>query len=354
LSYKTIPLSDFLFHVEEIAAENPSYRIGGSGSDGTCDCIGLIMGAIRRSGGRWPWLHSSNDAARKAVRSLSLIVRASDLSAGDLVFKHLKPGEAGYDLPKRYAGDPDRNDYTHVGVVLSMSPLRIRHMTSPSVKLDTKLGRWSHHGWCVLVRKGGKKPADYPAASDTKDSHTSVSHDDSEKKGGVLLMNESITVEASNGLPVKLRSRPGTSCPLYWEIPSGTPGVLLSSEGDWCRVRAQDIHGLMISGWMKSEFVKGQSVADSGGDSGSAAASANPGNTSGSASASSDLPEPAEASAAGQNPAAATVPHAAVGESPAAASAPSLTAAEAASLRTEAMEMERHLDTIFLILGGRG
>jgi len=279
LSYKTIPLSDFLFHVEEIAAENPSYRIGGSGSDGTCDCIGLIMGAIRRSGGKWPWLHSSNDAARKAVQSLAPISRVADLSAGDLVFRHLKPGERGYNLPNRYVGDPDPNDYTHVGIVLSVDPLRIRHMTSPSVKLDTKLGRWSHRGWCSLIRKKKAGPADsagFAGSTGIPDSPVSAAFSaslsgsglsaahqpgapapkkQSTKKGGTLPMVENITIESTNGLPVKLRSRPSTSCPLYWTVPSGASGILLSSEGGWSRLETEDLSGAARTGWVRDEFV---------------------------------------------------------------------------------------------------
>jgi len=249
-----ISLSLFLQKIEQIAAENPSYRIGGSGADGTCDCVGLIMGAFRRAGGKWPWLHSSNDVPRKGLLSLKPIRSASDLSAGDLVFKHLEPGQSGYSLPSRYAGDPDRNDYFHVGVVLSAKPLRIRHMTSPAVMLDTKLGRWSHYGWCTLIRKpsGDEAPAvpdsqDIPAGPDKSDK--------SDKKGDPLPLNEPITVESTNGLPVKLRDRPSTSCPLYREIPSGAAGVLLEEGEHWCRIETTDRNGASCTGWMMSDFV---------------------------------------------------------------------------------------------------
>ena len=57
-----IQLSDFLTQIAAIAAESPSYRLGGDGSDGTCDCVGLIIGAIRRAGGQWAGTHGSNYA----------------------------------------------------------------------------------------------------------------------------------------------------------------------------------------------------------------------------------------------------------------------------------------------------
>lgn len=243
-----VSLSEFLSRVEEIAAENPAYRTGGSGTDGTCDCVGLIMGAVRRAGGKWPWLHSSNDAARKGVTALEQIGKVSDLVPGEMVFKHLKPGDSGYDLPKRYAGDPDRNDYVHVGVVLSVNPLRIRHMTSPRVMLDSKLGKWSHHGWCTLIRKDPEAPRE----------------DQDEWKDGEKTVPEKVTIESTNGLPVKLRDKPSTSCSLYWEIPSGGNGVRLSREGDWSRVEVSDANGRIRTGWMKSEFVVPAAEENSG------------------------------------------------------------------------------------------
>lgn len=35
----------FLRNVDEIAAEEPSYQLGHDGSDGECDCIGLLLAA---------------------------------------------------------------------------------------------------------------------------------------------------------------------------------------------------------------------------------------------------------------------------------------------------------------------
>ena len=148
-----ISLNEFLAAVEEIAAENPSYRKGGSGFDGSCDCIGLIIGALQRCGGKWSGIHGSNWTARNITEGLKRIASNADLEVGDLVFKAKAPGTKGYDLPSRYKGDKDPNDYYHVGVVLSVYPLRIRHMTTPAVKIDTKLGAWTHHGWCSMVEK---------------------------------------------------------------------------------------------------------------------------------------------------------------------------------------------------------
>ena len=124
-------LSAFLAAVDAIQAERPTYRLGGKAADGTCDCIGLIIGALNRCGVKWPGIHGSNWAARNAMAWLLPVSDASELTVGDIVYKARRPGETGYSLPKRYAADPDRADYYHVGVVRSVSPLRIVHCTSP-------------------------------------------------------------------------------------------------------------------------------------------------------------------------------------------------------------------------------
>lgn len=134
----------FLAQVLQVEAEKPVYRLGGSATDGTCDCVGLIIGALRRAGGQWTGIHGSNWAARNEVTNLRAVSRAAHLQAGDLVFKAREKGQRGYALPARYAGDPDTRDYYHMGVVVSVSPLVIIHCTTPTVKRDTKLGKWRY------------------------------------------------------------------------------------------------------------------------------------------------------------------------------------------------------------------
>ena len=84
-----VTLEAFLSGVAKIKSEAPTYREGGDGSDGTCDCIGLVIGAIRRAGGGWAGTHGSNYAARFAVDGLFRQVDAADLEPGWLVFKAL-------------------------------------------------------------------------------------------------------------------------------------------------------------------------------------------------------------------------------------------------------------------------
>lgn len=152
-----IKVSTFLSNVDKIAKLKPAYELGHDGSDGYCDCIGLIIGAIRRSGGKWTGIHGSNYAARYSLQTkIQTVSNASSLSLGEVMLKGRDASSSSYDLPDRYrkgnsSDTGDYLDYYHIGVVTSINPLKITHMTSPTIKVDTKLGNWKYHGKLKLV-----------------------------------------------------------------------------------------------------------------------------------------------------------------------------------------------------------
>ncbi len=304
MSIKRISLDAFLRKLEEIASLNPTYRSGGSGTDGTCDCIGLIIGAIRRAGGSWNALHGSNYAARFETDSLRSFSDAGELRVGDLVYKAREPGESGYDLPAKYtkgwsAYTGDLRDYYHVGVVTSVRPLRILHMTTPAITVDTKIGKWRFHGWCRKiedeVKEGVNDMSDIrtttnassagvnssgrpdqpgspnmsanpvtPGSAGSSSTRTGSSSSGSASTPASTSQREAVTVESANGLPVKLRQKPSTSCALYWEVASGASAILTGRSGDWCGIEAEDVTGKSRSGWMKAEFVVSAAPVDDG------------------------------------------------------------------------------------------
>lgn len=217
----------FLAYVEQIAVEEPAYKLGHDGSDGYCDCIGLIIGAIRRAGGQWRGIHGSNYAARSEITRLSRIGSASELAPGEAVFKACEPGTGGYNLPDRY--DPggqgyngDLNDYYHVGVVVSVDPLRIRHMTTPKPKMDTKLGKWSHHGRL--------KKIDY--------------------SGGGGKVDKVIISGGNPEAPVNMRKAPSTGSAIVAKIPQGSEAELISSSGAWSEIRCSGQSGYVMASFV--------------------------------------------------------------------------------------------------------
>lgn len=130
------------------------YESGMDGSGGGCDCIGLIIGAIRLMGGKWNWTHGTNYTVRNRMNDFRAVSSEKELKENDLVFKAKNPGEDGYSLPEKYKPggseyNGDIKDYYHVGVVRSVSPLRITHCTTVNggIKVDTTLGKWRYAGW---------------------------------------------------------------------------------------------------------------------------------------------------------------------------------------------------------------
>ncbi|MBQ7455950.1 MAG: SH3 domain-containing protein [Clostridia bacterium] len=203
----------FITCVLQNAARIQGYELGHDGSDGTSDCIGLIVGAVRLAGESWPGIQGTNYTARYLVRDLA---KDGALSVGGLVFKAKAPGEPGYALPARYENSGDKLDYYHVGVVLQTEPLLIVHCTTGGIHLDTARGAWRYGAWLNLVAQDVPLPCD-------------------------------MTVVAESGSTVNLRSGPGTGYPILAQVPLGeTVRALEGENAGWMRVRWQNREGYMM------------------------------------------------------------------------------------------------------------
>lgn len=214
-------MTAFLSAVDAIASGAPAYRLGHDGSDGLCDCIGLVIGAIRRAGGVWSGIHGSNWAARNAMAWLLPVADAGDLSVGELVFKARSPGESGYALPDRYASDPDRADYYHVGVVRSVHPLKIVHCTTPGIVTDTAVGRWRFHGGLSMLDEG-------------EDS---------------MSQTQTAVLTAESGSTVNLRKTPGGA--LADRLPVGSTVTVIGRQEGWVQVSQGG-----KTGWVMAQYVR--------------------------------------------------------------------------------------------------
>lgn len=142
-----VPVSEFTAAIMRNAARVKKYVIGGDGSGGESDCVGLIIGAERMLGIKYSGIHGSNYFARNFTYDLHRVTKASQLVVGQVVYKAKEPGSSGYDLPRRYDNDPDRLDYYHIGYVLSVSPLKIVHCSAGGIHYDTKLRKWNYAGF---------------------------------------------------------------------------------------------------------------------------------------------------------------------------------------------------------------
>lgn len=148
----------FLELVLENVLRVKRYKNGGDGTNGDCDCIGLIIGALRMGGVKWPWTHGSNFTARNRMRWMSTLESVKQLKYGQLVYKARGEGASGYSLPSRYDGHPDRLDYYHVGVVTQVDPVVIMNCTTVpgGIQRDKTLdgGEWNWYGEIDLVEYG--------------------------------------------------------------------------------------------------------------------------------------------------------------------------------------------------------
>lgn len=213
--------SEFVGWVDKNASRVREYSNGGDGSNGKCDCIGLIIGAWRLSGNKWPWVHGSNYCARYLTDNLA---EGQALHLGDLVYKARPPGAAGYDLPDRYADHPDMLDYYHVGVVTQESPLQITHCTSVpgGIKRDTSRGAWKYSGQFSKISREGEMPLDI------------------------------MTVWSPNGKPVNLRNSFSRAAAVVAQMKVGSQVEVLGYPADgWAKVKYGE-----KTGYCMTEFLQ--------------------------------------------------------------------------------------------------
>lgn len=235
---KQISPEKFIEGVNSIYIEQPKYRIGGDGSDGTCDCIGMGRGALKREGvENVTGMNGTNYAARHTILDLQKIKKADQLRVGDVVLKTRDKDDASMPLPDQYRkGGNDysktwgETNFTHIGYVVSINPLKIMHMTSPTAKIDTSLGKWSYFGRLPWIDYDGQ----------------------AEEGENVSEAKEWATVAADKGSTVKMRAKPSTLCRLYWEVPVGAQ-VLLMNKGDtWSEIIYAGQSGYMMTKFLRT------------------------------------------------------------------------------------------------------
>ena len=217
----------FVERVKAIAATNPTYRTGGDGSDGTCDCIGLIMGALGRE---FP-MHSTNYFARFEMAELAPIRKDTDIELGSLVYKTRDEGSPGYDLHERYKQGGRyfsgiMLDFYHVGVVTSVDPLVITHCTQndgvDGIDYDTSLNGWTYCGEAADVEYGDEEGASM-----------------SEKKYAV--------VTADSGFTVNMRKRPDKASPVMHPVPIGSIVEVQETAQGWATIVYNGQRGYMMA-----------------------------------------------------------------------------------------------------------
>ena len=212
---------DFVARCEDIVKAKPHYSLGSSDLH-NCDCIGMVKYSTRKNNVSFT-TSGTNWTMRKQVSNVRRISSVADLKFGDVVFKAKEPGESGYNLPSKYrkggsAYNGDLRDYCHIGVVKSVSPLKIIHMTSPTAKTDTSIGKWKFAADLNCIA-GGVAPTPTPTPTPEPEP-----------------TNDKAVVVSENGGYVKLRANPSTSCNLWDKIAPGTKATIVTFGENWCKV----------------------------------------------------------------------------------------------------------------------
>lgn len=233
---KTISADRYTEGVYSIYEEQPAYETGHDGSDGKCDCIGMCRGASEREGVTGIKNFSgTNQAARKTILDLHQISGAEGLKKGMVVLKVRDKDDPDMPLPDKYREggkeyDPvlGETNFTHIGSVTRTDPLEITHMTSPTAKKDTKIGKWTWAGRLPWVETDG--------GGDQPEPETQWA-----------------VVYAEKGSTVKMRAKPSTKCRLYWDVPIGSEVILEEWGDEWSRIIWAGQEGYMMSKFLIPE-----------------------------------------------------------------------------------------------------
>ena len=220
-------IAKFVDRCNDIVLAQPEYELG-SANRNKCDCIGMVKYGLSQNGVKLETT-GTNWTFRHQVTNIRKITSASVLQVGDVVFKMRTPSDSGYSLPAKYrqggsAYNGDLNDYCHIGVVKSVKPLRIIHMTSPSAKTDTSIGKWKYAAELLakyISDYGGLHVPDEPAKQEepvpVKETETAI-------------------VYAPSGQWVKIRQKPSTGCRVWDNVPIGAKVTIVTRGYDWTKI----------------------------------------------------------------------------------------------------------------------
>lgn len=233
----TALLQKFLQKALQLFNSNPKRREPGDGSDGYCDCIGYLIGSLRRTGLKWTGIHGSNWAARKEAVNLHPVKSINDLEVGDMVLKACEPGTSGYALPARYKKggqyyNGDLKDYYHAGLVYSKNPFQIRHMSS-KMTIDTKIGKWNYAARLRPLVNAGAYKEDDPVTPTIPSSGTQAK------------------VTAPSGGTVNMRKTPRLSGALIMRIKLGEIIEILEPGEEWCKIKYGNKTGYMMAKFLE-------------------------------------------------------------------------------------------------------
>ena len=196
-----ISIDDFISGINAISKANPEYKAFCDGSNGFCDEVGLIRGALIRGGATG--IRDMKEM-NQFVRNIAIDIRKldSDLLRGDI---HLLM---------------TNGECMNVGVVVSTRPLTICYMSHNGLVKDDKLSLWN----CVCK---------IPYIKSKDDDTVYIVHN-------------------NDGKYIKMYSTPSFMSPLI-EIPNDSEIVVVDEvRRPWTMVKYRFTSGYVLSCYIKS------------------------------------------------------------------------------------------------------
>lgn len=210
------------------------YATPGSNDANGIDCSGAFVYAYRKFGERI--YHGSNRIIREYCHDVQTVRSVNQLKVGMAIFKsraNLSRMKAEYKPGGRYYDPELPYDYYHMGLVTSVSPLKIINATSPRVRVDTRLSDWCCAGYLNAV-------------SYADDGDVSPPQPDDPPACAVVV--------AEQGSTVNLRRSPSKSSVVLVRVPLGEIVEVLEKTSDvWWHVSHQKTVGYMMSEFLREE-----------------------------------------------------------------------------------------------------
>ena len=193
------------------------------------DCIGSIWKILGRYGAKTSYV-GSNWFARYELKNMRPLTDKSQLYDGCAVLKTVLPNQSGYALPDRYLSDADPIDYNHIGIGTDAGEI-----------LDSTRTASGRDGPGISTAKIG--PNSWDIIADFED----VEYGDTviNLPEGEYTMNGYINLPKDSN--VKFRITPSTDSQWYGRINGGEKVEIVSTSGEWTRVKYGGNDGYVMS-----------------------------------------------------------------------------------------------------------
>ena len=202
------------------------------------DCIGSIWKILERYGAKTSYV-GSNWFARHELRNMRPLTNKSQLYDGCAVLKTVLPTQSAYNLPDRYKSDADPIDYNHIGIGTDAGEI-----------LDSTRTASGRDGPGVSTAKIG--PNSWDIIADFEDvDYTGATEPGEPPKEVDDTMIGYINLPATSN--VFHRISPSNGSQWYGRINGGEAVEIVSSSGEWTRVKYGGHDGYVMSKFITTD-----------------------------------------------------------------------------------------------------